>query len=66
MRLEAGNNFAHLPQSGFKFELSEAEETEKGSKKKCASKREEKGEKRGGIGHAGKLSSRCRRPGVSS
>lgn len=65
MRLEAGNNFAHLPQSGFKFELSEAEETEKGSKKERASKREGKGEKEE-SGHAGKLSSRCRRPGVSS
>lgn len=41
-RLEAGNNFAHLPQSGFNFELSEAEERE--SKKESVQKREGKGE----------------------
>lgn len=50
MRLEAGNKFAHLPQSGFKFELSEAEETEKGSKKKCIIAREREKERRGRVG----------------
>lgn len=50
MRLEAGNNFAHLPQSGFKFELSEAEETEKGSKKKCIIAREREKERRWRVG----------------